>query len=129
MDVNQIIFPSEEEQLARYGRVRQTDEELDELLTGIESNTVIFGHLHIPSIRTRGQTKLINISSASMPGDSDPRAKYGLFTWDGSDWAFERKYVSFDMAPEIAAFKANKQPGWQNFIETIESEGAFPQKV
>lgn len=129
VDVNQIIFPPEEEQVARYGRVRQPDEDLDPLLSSIACSTVVFGHLHIPSIRSRGQVKLFNISSASMPGDGDPRAKYGLFTWEGHTWTFERKYVSFDMAPEIAAFRTNQPPGWQNFVETIKAEGAFPQKV
>lgn len=129
LDVNQIIFPPEEEQIVRYGRLRQTDEELDDLLNTVESNTLVFGHLHIPSVRTRGQIKLVNISSVSMPGDGDPRAKYGLFTWNGHTWAFERKYVTFDMAPEVVAFKAKKPPGWQNFVETITAEGAFPQRV
>jgi predicted phosphodiesterase len=129
VDVNQIIFPPEEEQIARYGRIRQPDEELDKLLTNVEANTIVFGHLHIPSVRSRGQKRLINISSASMPGDGDPRAKYGLFTWDDGAWSFERKYVSFDMASEIAAFNENQPPGWHNFVETIEAEGAFPQKV
>jgi predicted phosphodiesterase len=129
VDVNQIIFPPEEAQVARYGRVRQQDADLDQLLTGLESNIVVFGHLHIPFIRSRGQLKLFNISSTSMPGDGDPRAKYGLFTWDGHTWTFERKYVPFDIAPEIAAFRRNQPPGWQNFIDTIAAEGAFPQKV
>ena len=129
LDVNQIIFPSEEEQITRYGRVRQPDEALDDLLAGCESNTLAFGHLHVPNVRMWGHIKLVNISSASMPGDGDPRAKYGLFTWDGQEWAFDRRYVPFDIAPELAAFKANQPPGWQNFVATIESEGAFPQKV
>ena len=129
LDVNQIIFPPEEKQVARYGRIRQPDEELDELLAGVEANNVIFGHLHIPFIRTREAIKLFNISSVSMPGDGDPRAKYGLFTWQDRAWTFELKYVPFDIAPEVAAFQENQPPGWQNFVDTIHAEGAFPQKV
>jgi len=129
LDVNQIIFPPEEEQIARYGRVRQADEELDELLAGVEVKNVVFGHLHIPFIRTIGSIKLFNISSVSMPGDGDPRAKYGLFTWQDGAWTFERKYVPFDIAPEVAAFEANQPPGWQFYVDTINAEGAFPQKV
>lgn len=128
-DVNQLIFPPEEEQMARYGRVRQSDNDLDALLTGIESRTVAFGHLHIPSVRSRGQVQLINISSVSMPGDGDPRAKYGLFTWDGRDWSFEHKYVAFAIDPEIAAYRANKPPGWEKFLELISKEGCVPQNV
>jgi predicted phosphodiesterase len=129
LDVNQIIFPPEEEQIARYGRVRQADEELDVLLTPVGTNNVAFGHLHIPFVRTRGPIKLFNISSVSMPGDGDRRAKYGLFSWQNDGWNFQRKYVSFDIAPEVSAFEANRPPGWQNYVSTIKAEGVFPQKV
>lgn len=128
-DVNQLIFPPEDEQMARYGRIRQADSALDDLLSGVESSNVVFGHLHIPFIRARGQTRLFNISSLSMPGDGDPRAKYALFTWEGDRWSFERKYVSYNMAPEIAAYRANKPPGWQKFIDAINEHGFVPQKV
>lgn len=128
-DVNQIIFPPEKEQLARYGRLRQADGELDDLLSGIESNTVAFGHLHIPFVRSWDHVQLFNISSASMPGDGDPRAKYGLFTWEGDGWTFERRYVPFDMASETVAYSTNKPPGWQKFVETIAAQGCVPQNV
>lgn len=128
-DVNQLIFPPEDEQIARYGRVRQADSELGDLLAGVESNIIVYGHLHIPYIRSWGQKQLVNISSVSMPGDGDPRAKYGLFTWDGDSWSFERKYVSFDMAGEIAAYQTRMPTGWQNFVETIIAKGCVPQSV
>ena len=99
------------------------------LLAGVESNIIVYGHLHIPYIRSWGQKQLVNISSVSMPGDGDPRAKYGLFTWDGDSWSFERKYVSFDMAGEIAAYQTRMPTGWQNFVETIIVKGCVPQSV
>ena len=128
-DVNQLIFPPEEEQIQRYGRIRQPDHELDALLNGVQENTIIFGHLHIPSIRTWGGKTLYNISSVSMPGDGDPRAKYGLFTWDNGTWHFERIYVPYDWSAESAAYKTRQPPGWQKQVETIAAQGCISQNV
>lgn len=129
VDVNQLIFPSEKDQIVRYGRVRQPDEELEELMAGTRAVHVAYGHLHIPNVRYYKQWKLHNISSLSMPGDGDPRAKYGLFDWDGDAWSFERCAVAYDMAPEIEAYRRQQLPGWENIVQTIESEGCFPQQV
>ena len=128
-DVTGIIFPPEDEQMHRYGRVRQSDAALGDLLLDTEAAAVAFGHLHIPSQRFWEQLPLINISSVSIPGDGDPRAKYGLFTWDSSRWHFELRRVSFEISPEIAAFEANRSPGWQRAVETLRSNGFIPQNV
>ncbi len=128
-DVNQIIFAPELEQQARYGHVRQTDEELAELVGSPRAAALVFGHLHIPNERSSGQLQLFNISSVSMPGDGDPRAKYGLFTWEGDAWTFERNMVRYDGRAEIEAYKAQRPPGWENIVDTMESEGCFPQRV
>lgn len=129
VDVNQLIFPAESEQMARYGRVRQTDEELTSLLSGCDAAVLAFGHLHMPSERSWQQLRLFNISSVSMPGDGDPRAKYGIFTWDGVAWSFERYAVDYDVRREMEAFEQERPPGWERFVETMEVEGCFPQRV
>ena len=129
VDVNQIIFPTEQEQLARYGRVRQTDVELGELVTEVKAAVLVFGHLHIPGERKWDQLRLINISSVSMPGDGDSRAKYGIFSWQNDAWTFERQVVSYDIEKELDAYKQTQPPGWLKMVETVESEGYFPQKV
>ncbi len=128
-DVNQLIFPPEEEQLKFYGRVRQEDSELNDLLSRVEFNSIVFGHLHIPSIRPWNGFTLYNISSVSMPGDGDPRAKYGLFTWDSSSWHFERRYVPTDWNYESAAYQISKPPSWQKQVETIDTHGFISQNV
>lgn len=128
-DVNQLIFPPEEEQLMRYGRVRQKDDQLDDLLAGTETAVLAFGHLHIPSERRCGQMRVINISSVSMPGDGDPRAKYGIFNWNGKAWSFERRVVAYETAAEVDAYRQARPPGWENIVGTLQSEGSYPQKV
>ncbi len=128
-DVNQIIFPPEAEQLQRYGRLRQPDQELADLLSGTPAAAVAFGHLHIPFTRAWRAKQLFNISSVSMPGDGDPRAKYAILTWAGAAWSCAHRYVPYDIAPEIAAYRASKPPGWREFADTLSAQGCLPQTV
>ena len=74
-DWTQIVFPPEAEQIERWGKVRQSDAELKQLFGGLEAAVVAYGHLHIPSVRPWGDLTLVNVSSVSMPGDGDGRAR------------------------------------------------------
>jgi len=129
LDVNQLIFPSEEQQEARYGRIRQSDEELGALVATVEASVLAYGHLHVPGERLWNKLRLVNISSVSMPGDGDPRAKYGMFHWRNGTWLFERHYVSYDIAHEVEAYRQARPPGWEKIVDTVLSEGSYAQKV
>ena len=115
--------------MARYGRFRQTDPDLRPLLAGLICKAVAYGHLHIPSERKIDDVQLFNISSVNMPGDGDPRAKYGIFSWNGNSWNFERRFVDYDMSLEIEAYRQARPPGWEKILQTMETQGAFPQNV
>lgn len=128
-DVNQLIFPPEQEQVTRYGRVRQPDEALATILNGVEAAILAFGHLHVPSIRPWGAVQLVNISSVSMAGDGDARAKYGIFTWQDGAWAFERRFVSYMTEEERQAYLQHKPPGWESFVAQIEQQGFVSQVI
>ncbi len=129
VDVNQLIFPSRNEQIERYGEVRQEDEALEPLLGDLDLSVLAFGHLHVPSIRTWNNIQLVNISSVSMPGDGNPKAKYGIFTWTGDRWTFERRYVPFNIEAEIDAYRQAQPPGWQLMVRQIEANGFYGQSV
>jgi len=47
---------------------------------------VAYGHLHIPNVRPWRELTLVNVSSVSMPGDGDGRAKYALLEWGDGRW-------------------------------------------
>lgn len=128
-DVNQVIFPAESEQETRYHQIRQPDAELELLLVGLEAAVLVFGHLHIPSVRTWGNIRLANISSVSVPGDGDPRAKYAVFTWNEGRWEMELRRVAYDMAAEVEAYRAVRPPGWEMIVAAIQENGYLPQKV
>lgn len=113
-DVDQVIYPSESKQKEVWGEVKQPDEALRPLLKDLVVGVLAFGHLHVPNIRQWGDLTLANISSVSLPGDGDPRAKYGLLTWDeDGGWIVEHQYVAYDVDKEIEILSSVQPPGWQ----------------
>jgi predicted phosphodiesterase len=114
IDAEQSIHPPEELQQRLYGEVRQKDEELRDLLKDKIIAVLAYGHVHIPSVRRWGDIVLANISSTSLALDSDPRAKYGLLTWDdGRGWSVEHQYVEYDVEKEIQLLEQLRPPEWE----------------
>jgi putative phosphoesterase len=130
IDLAQIIFPSEQRQLELYSRIRQSDADLEPLVSQVRASTIAFGHLHIPNVRAWHGKRLVNVSSVSLPGDGDPRAKYAILTWNkASGWQAEHVYVPYDYEGEIAAFSVAQPPGWQESMKLLETSGFIPQIV
>jgi predicted phosphodiesterase len=125
-DVNRMIYPAEPLQRQYFNEVRQTDTDLGQLLEGLIFGVLAFGHLHIPNVRHWGNVILANISSVSLPVDSDPRAKYGLLTWaEGSGWSVEHRYIAYPIEAELEAYKQRRPPNADHAIAEIEKNGAF----
>ena len=130
VDLLQLVFPAPKRQIELYGRVRQGNDELGALFEDVAANTIGFGHLHIPGIRTWRDKTLVNVSSVSLPGDGDPRAKFALFKWEsGSGWSIDHHFVDYSIGDEIAAYRDNRPPGWKASVEKLESHGFIPQVV
>jgi predicted phosphodiesterase len=67
-------------------------------LIGKERATAIaFGHLHIPFVRMWRGKLLVNVSSAGLPKDGDPRAGYAIFTERDGGWQAKHRRVPFDV--------------------------------
>jgi predicted phosphodiesterase len=129
-DLLGVIFPAEARQRELYGRVRQPDAEIEPLLDGVEAGMVAFGHLHIPDVRPWRGKVLVNVSSVTIPGDGDGRAKYAILTWAaGRGWAAEHRYVAHNPADEIAAFEQYRPPGWEESVRALCEHGYVPQSV
>lgn len=129
-NVNDIIFPSEADQITRWGMVRQPDAELEPLLGGVEVAVIAYGHLHIPGIRQWGALTLVNVSSVTMPGDEDGRAKYAVLEWANGRWKMAHHRVAYDTAGEAEAFRQNRPPGWEAAVASLEEAGYYyPQKI
>ncbi len=130
VDLSQIIFPSLDRQLELYGRIRQKDEDIIPILDRVEAGTIAFGHLHIPNVRRWRGKLLVNISSVSLPGDGDARAKYTFLTWrDSGGWSFEHVFIPYGIEEEIEAFRQAQPPGWEDRLQKLQSLGYIPQVV
>jgi predicted phosphodiesterase len=123
-DVDQLIFPTESKQNELFGLVKQaqTDEDLVALLEGVVASIIAFGHLHVPNIRPWRGLTLANISSVSLPGDGDPRAKYGLLSWEkGEGWSVQHQRIAYDVQKELDALAAVRPPNWRSYARRLET--------
>jgi hypothetical protein len=121
-DVDQVIYPPVSLQKKLFGEVKQQDDDLRPLLENLIIDVLAFGHLHVPNVRRWDDITLANISSVSLPGDGDDRAKYGLLTWaNGAGWSVEHRYVEYDVGKELDALAARQPPDWENLIKRLEA--------
>jgi len=73
------------------------DEVLERLVGEDGAAAVAFGHLHIPYVRVWRGKLLVNVASAGLPKDGDPRACYAIFTERNGGWQVKHRRVAFDV--------------------------------
>lgn len=130
LDLMGVIFPGLERQRELYGKIRQNDDDLALLLAGESAGVIAFGHLHIPGVRLWRDKTLVNISSVSIPGDGDGRAKYAVLSWtELGGWTADHHHVSFSVEEEITAFRQSRPPGWETKVENLMTLGFVPQVI
>lgn len=130
VDLGQIIFPGIDRQKELYGRVRQDDDDLEDILQSVEAKVIAFGHLHVPNLRIWKGKLLANISSVSMPGDGDARAKYAIISWQpDAGWSVDYFKVPYSVKEEINAFQETKPPDWEEKVNQLTANGYIAQTV
>jgi predicted phosphodiesterase len=73
------------------------DATLERMFGGTTQRTAAFGHLHLPFVRAWRDRVLINVSSAGLPKDGDPRAHYAILTQRPQGWEIQSRQVDFDV--------------------------------
>jgi len=73
------------------------DATLERMFGGLIQHTAAFGHLHLPFVRAWRELLLVNVSSAGLPKDGDPRAHYAIFTQRPGGWEVQSRQVDFDV--------------------------------
>jgi diadenosine tetraphosphatase ApaH/serine/threonine PP2A family protein phosphatase len=75
-----------------------------ELLEGVEERRLVFGHTHLPFMRTdqTGAVELVNPGSVGVPLDGDTRAAYALLDDGGR---IEHRRVEYDSEASAAALR------------------------
>lgn len=75
-----------------------SDEQLERIVAGVVQRTIAFGHLHVPYVRTWRDRTFVNVASAGLPKDGDPRAHYAILTQQSGGWSVRSRRVPFDVA-------------------------------
>ncbi len=69
---------------------------LERLIGDVSATAIAFGHLHLPYVRVWRGKLLVNVASAGLPKDGDPRAGYAIFTEREGGWQVKHRRVAFD---------------------------------
>ncbi|HKU66386.1 MAG TPA: metallophosphoesterase family protein [Candidatus Baltobacteraceae bacterium] len=73
------------------------DGTLERLIGDEKAAVIAFGHLHLPYVRTWRGKLLVNVASAGLPKDGDPRAGYAILTQCAGGWEVKHRRVAFDV--------------------------------
>jgi putative phosphoesterase len=73
------------------------EETLERLIGEETAQTIAFGHLHLPYVRMWRGKLLVDVGSAGLPKDGDPRAGYAILTQRASGWQVRHRRVAFDV--------------------------------
>ena len=92
---------------------------LERLIGDEPAGTIAFGHLHIPYVRSwRGKT-LVNVSSAGLPKDGDPRAGYAILSERSEGWEIRHRRAPFDVKKVATQLADSGIPGSSDLISTL----------
>ena len=100
------------------------DDELSDMVADVSARLVVCGHTHRPMVRRVGSLTVVNVGSVGAPGDGDPRAGYGLLTWNGARWRATIRRVSYDVEAVIEQARRRGMPHAERLARTLRS-GAF----
>lgn len=95
------------------------DATLERLLGNDPAAAIAFGHLHLPYVRFWRGKLLINVSSAGLPKDGDPRACYAILTERPGGWEVKHRRVAFDVKKVATQLAACGIPGSAELILTL----------
>lgn len=96
------------------------DESLLERFIGDEHATAIaFGHLHLPYARIWRGKLLVNVASAGLPKDGDPRACYAILTERDGGWEVKHRRVAFDVKKVATQLASCGIPESEELIATL----------
>lgn len=95
------------------------DELLDRLIGDEVAGTIAFGHLHIPYTRLWRGKLLVNVASAGLPKDGDPRAAYAILTERAGGWEVRHRRAAFDVKKVATQLADCGIPGSSDLITTL----------
>jgi predicted phosphodiesterase len=95
------------------------DATLERLIGPEAATTIAFGHLHLPYVRAWRGKMLVNVASAGLPKDGDPRAGYAIATQRSGGWEIKHRRVAFDVKKVATQLTDCGIPGSVELIATL----------
>lgn len=95
------------------------EEVLERLVADEPAAAIAFGHLHIPYVRIWRGKLLVNVASAGLPKDGDPRACYAILTQRNGGWEVKHRRVPFDVKRVATQLADCGIPGSSELIATL----------
>lgn len=92
---------------------------LERMLSDEPAVAIAFGHLHLPYVRMWRGRMLVNVASAGLPKDGDPRACYAIFTEREGGWQVKHRRVPFDVKKVATQLADCGIPGSADLIATL----------
>jgi predicted phosphodiesterase len=95
------------------------DATLERLLSGVQERTIAFGHLHLPYVRVWRDRLLVDVASAGLPKDGDPRAGYAIFTQRSGGWEVKLRRVAFDVDKVVREIEKSGMPDAKKRVDVL----------
>ncbi len=92
---------------------------LEHFVGGERASAIAFGHLHLPYARIWRGKLLVNVASAGLPKDGDPRACYAIFTERHGGWEVKHRRVPFDVKKVATQLASCGIPESEELIATL----------
>lgn len=96
-----------------------SDEQLERITAGVVQRTIAFGHLHVPYVRTWRDRMFVNVASAGLPKDGDPRAHYVILTQQNGGWSVRSRRVPFDVGKVERQIRKSGMPHIAERIDVL----------
>lgn len=80
------------------------------MTAGVPERTIVFGHLHVPYVRAWRDRIFVNVASAGLPKDGDPRAGYAILTERSGGWEIKHRRVAFDVEKVVRQLRKSGMP-------------------
>ncbi|MDQ4045012.1 MAG: metallophosphatase family protein [Chloroflexota bacterium] len=97
-----------------------TEDEVNQIVGGVDASLLVFGHLHIPYERVVGPLRLFDVSSVGLPRDGDRRAAWGEFSWSpDSGWEGRIHRVGYDYGETVLRILDSGMPHRERRIRDL----------
>ncbi len=87
------------------------DARLERVFANVVERAFAFGHLHLPYVRQWRDRLLVDVASAGLPKDGDPRAAYAILTQRDGGWQVVHRRVAFDVDKVARDIERSGMPG------------------